>query len=155
MTNSSQDASPLPREGRSERSGDRPSRGKDADPEVVARPTRRRFTAEYKARIVREVEACTGDGDIGALLRREGLYSSLLAAWRRELAKHGENGLAAKRRGPAPKPKPSAREIELERRTRKLEKALAKANAIIEFQKKVHEILGIPLRKHGLDEDDS
>jgi transposase len=155
LTNSNQDAFALPREGRSERSGDRPSRGRDADPEVVARPTRRRFTAEYKARIVREAEVCSGDGDIGALLRREGLYSSLLTTWRREFAKHGERGLAAKRRGPAPKPKPSAREIELERRTRKLEKELAKAKLVIEFQKKVHEVLGIPLKHHGLDEDDS
>jgi transposase-like protein len=155
LTNSNQEAQLLPREGRSERSGDRPSRGREADPEVVARPTRRRFTAEYKARIVREAEACSGDGDIGALMRREGLYSSLLTTWRREFAKHGERGLAAKRRGPAPKSKPSVREIELERRARKLEKALAKANAIIEFQKKAHEFLGIPLKQHGLDEDDS
>jgi len=155
LTNSNQEAHALPPEGRSKRSGDLPSGGRDADPEVAARPTRRRFTAEYKARIVRDADACSGDGDIGALLRREGLYSSLLAAWRRELAKHGESGLAAKRRGPAPRPKPSAREIELERRTRKLEKQLAKAQAIIAFQKKVHELLGIPLKQHENDEDDS
>ena len=157
MINDAKDpAARAPREGRSERSGDRPSRGeRDSDPEVVARPTRRQFTAEYKARIAREAEACTKPGEIGALLRREGLYSSLLCTWRRELKKHGEQGFAKKRRGPAPAPKPSAREIQLEREKRKLEKKLAKAEAIIEFQKKVHELLGIPLKSHELDEDDS
>ena len=155
MPKDPQDLPRVPREGRSKRSEDRPSRGTDADPEVVARHTRRRFAAEYKARIVREADACTESGAIGALLRREGLYSSLLAAWRRELHVHGVEGLAARRRGPAPKSKPSAREVDLERRTRKLEKELAKAKAIIEFQKKVHELLGIPLKSHELDEDDS
>ena len=102
-----------------------------------------------------EADACTKPGEIGALLRREGLYSSLLAGWRRELRARGVEGLAARRRGPAPKPKPSVREIELERRARKLEKELTKAKAIIEFQKKAHELLGIPLKHHELDEDDS
>jgi transposase len=156
LVNDAQHPARSPREGRSERSGDRPSRGeRDSDPEVVARPTRRHFTAEYKARIVREAEACAKTGDIGALLRREGLYSSLLSGWRRELRKHGEQGLAPKRRGPAPSPKPSAREVQLEREKRKLEKKLAKAEAIIAFQKKVHELLGIPLKAQELDEDDS
>ncbi|MBL8856966.1 MAG: transposase [Planctomycetes bacterium] len=101
----------------------------------MARATRRRFDAEYKARIVREADACTKPGEIGALLRREGLYSSSLVAWRKQLHEHGLAGLS-KRRGPRAKPKPSTREIELERRARKLEKELAKAKAIIEFQKK-------------------
>jgi transposase len=145
-----------PRDGRSERTrADLPSRGASPDPEVLARSKRRRFSAEYKARIVREAEACTRPGEIGALLRREGLYSSILTNWRRELRAHGVEGVAAKRRGPAPKAKASAREIELERRNRKLEKDLAKAKTIIEFQKKVHELLGIPLKQHDLDEDDS
>jgi transposase-like protein len=143
------------RAGSAERSAGLPARSNEPDPEVTSRPTRRRFSAEYKARIVREAEACTKPGEVGALLRREGLYSSILTAWRRELRVHGLEGVAAKRRGPAPKPKPSAREIELERANRRLEKKLAKAEAIIEFQKKVHEILGIPLKHHGLDEDDS
>jgi transposase-like protein len=132
-----------------------PERGAEADPEVVARPTRRRFSADEKARIVREADACTERGAIGALLRREGVYASHLASWRRQLRERGVEGLAAKKRGPAPKPKPSAREVELERKTRKLEKELAKAKAVIEFQKKVHELLGIPLKSHELDEDDS
>ena len=155
MPNELTNAARAPREGRSERSADRPSRGADSDPEVVARPTRRRFTAEYKAGIVREADASTKPGEIGALLRPEGLHSSHLAVWRRDLRAHGVQGLAAKRRGPAPAPKASAREVELERRARKLEKQLAKAQAIIAFQKKVHELLGIPLKQHELDEDDS
>ena len=131
-----------------------PERGANTDPEVLARATRRRFSAAEKARIVREAEACTERGAIGALLRREGLYASHLTTWRKQLRERGVEGLAAKKRGPAPKPKPSAREIELERKTRKLEKELAKAKLVIEFQKKVHEILGIPLKSHELDEAD-
>jgi len=131
-----------------------PERGAEADPEVVARPTRRRFSAEEKARIVREADLCTERGAIGALLRREGVYASHLASWRKQMRDHGVEGLAAKKRGPAPKAKPSAREVELERKTRKLEKELAKAKAVIEFQKKVHELLGIPLKSHELNEDD-
>lgn len=127
--------------------------GADPNPEVLARANRRRFTAAYKAQIVREANACAERGAIGALLRREGLYSSHLDAWRKQLHTHGVDGLAAKKRGPTPKPKPSAREVELERKTRKLERDLAKAKAIIEFQKKVHELLGIPLKQHDLDED--
>lgn len=98
-----------------------------------------------------EADACRGPGEIGALLRREGLYSSHLAAWRGALRKRGVDGLQQKR-GPAAKAKPSAREIELERANRKLEKRLAKAEAIIAFQKKAHELLGIPLKHHEFDE---
>lgn len=140
-----------PLAGSPERSGGLPARG--ADPEVLARATRRRFTAEYKADIVRRADACTKPGEVGELLRREALYSSHLVAWRKQLRQHGITGLKRKR-GPAPKPKPSAREIELERKTRKLERRLAKAEAIIEFQKKVHELLGIPLKSHEIEGDD-
>jgi hypothetical protein len=103
-------------------------------------------------KILREVERC-GPGEIGALLRCEGLYSSHLVAWRRELQRHGAEGMAKKRRGPAPKSKPSAREIDLERRNRKLERDLAQAKAVIEFQKRAHELLGIPLKNHELGGD--
>jgi transposase len=142
-----------PRGGRSERSGDLPPRGADPDPEVLARARRRRFDAEYKARIVREADACKNPGEVGALLRREGLYSSHLAVWRKTVRQHGADGFK-KKRGPAPKPKPSARELQLERENRKLEKRLAKAEIVIAFQKKVHELLGIPLKQHDLGEDD-
>jgi transposase len=146
--------SSAPLGGSPERSEGLPPRGAESNPEVPARATRRRFSAAEKARIVREADACTERGAIGALLRREGVYASLLAAWRKQLHAHGVEGLAAKKRGPAPKVKLSAREVELERKTRKLEKDLAKAKAVIEFQKKVHELLGIPLKSHELEEDD-
>jgi transposase-like protein len=119
---------------------------------VVARAERRRFSAQYKARIVAEADS-GARGEIGALLRREGLYASHLTAWRKQLRAHGVDGLAARKRGPAPKAKKSAREIELERKAARLEKKLAKAEAIIAFQKKVHELLGIPLKSHELEED--
>ena len=151
MSNEQSKESRAPLSGIPERSGGVPDRG--ADPEVVARAERRRFTAEYKARIVAEADGCER-GEIGALLRREGLFASHLAAWRKQLRAHGVDGLAAKKRGPAPKAKKSAREIELERKAARLEKKLAKAEAIIAFQKKVHEILGIPLKSHELEEDD-
>jgi len=73
------------------------------DPEVVERASRRRFTAEYKMRILRQVDACKGDGDVGALLRREGLYSSHLANWCRQRDAVANAGLKAKKRGPKPK----------------------------------------------------
>ena len=69
------------------------------DPEVSDRPKRRRFTAEYKLRIVREVDACKGDGDVAALLRREGLYSSQLSAWRRQRDEIARAGLPSRKRG--------------------------------------------------------
>jgi transposase len=141
-------------EGSPERSGGLPSGAAEPDPEVLERPTRRRFTVEYKARIVREAGASSESGAIGALLRREGLHSSHLSSWRKQLEQHGTEGLKSKKRGPAPKPKKSAREVELELKARNLEKRLAKAEAIIEFQKKAHELLGIPLKSHGLEEDD-
>ena len=104
---------------------------------------------------MREADACRAPGEVGALLRREGLYSSNLVAWRRQLREHGVRGLARKKRGPEAREKPSAREIQLEREKKKLEKKLAKAELIIEFQKKVHGLLGIPLKSRELDEDDS
>jgi transposase-like protein len=122
---------------------------------VPERAQRRQFTAQYKERIVREAEACRASGEVAALLRREGLYSSHLAAWRRQIREHGVKGLTPKKRGPGAKPKPSARELQLEREKKKLERKLARAELIIEFQKKVHGLLGIPLKHHGLDEDDS
>lgn len=104
---------------------------------------------------MREADACRAPGEVGALLRREALYSSHLVAWRRQLREHGVRGLARKKRGPVAEAKPSARELQLEREKKKLEKKLAKAELIIEFQKKVHGLLGIPLKSQELDEDDS
>ena len=155
MTRQERQESAAPREGGPERSGGAPSRGAEPDPEVPERAQRRQFTAEFKERIVREADACRAPGEIGALLRREGLYSSHLVAWRRQLREHGVRGLARKKRGPAAKAKASAREQALEREKKKLEKKLAKAELIIAFQKKVHGLLGIPLKSLELDEDDS
>lgn len=154
MTADRHDSWSAPRAESPERSGGRSARGADPDPEVLARPKRRQFTAEYKARIVAEAERLRGAGEIGAMLRREGLFSSHLAAWRAGLARHGVEGMAARKRGPLPKPKPSIREVQLEREKRKLEKELARAKAIIAFQKKVHELLGIPLNSPESEDDD-
>lgn len=143
------------RAGSPERSAGLPAGSNEPDPEVDAHPTRRVFTAEYKLRIVREADVCREVGEVGALLRREGLYSSLLTVWRRELRLYGVEGMAAKRRGPEPKAKLQEREIELEQKLRKLELKVAQQAAIIEFQKKVHELLGIPLKQLELGESDS
>jgi transposase-like protein len=99
-------------------------------------PTRRRFTAEYKTRILRQADEAKGRGTLGALLRREGLYSSHLAIWRKQLTDPTSNGLRGKKRGPAKKEKPDAHTAELERELKKTQKQLAKAELIIAFQKK-------------------
>ena len=116
------------------------------DPEVAALAKRRRFTAGYKRRILRAAAACKGSGDVGALLRREGLYSSHLSHWRREIEAHDEAALRAKRRGPKPNPaKAEARKIEvLERDVARLRKKLEHAEQIIEAQKKLCDLLGLP-----------
>jgi len=123
--------------------------GQPPDPEVTARHARRRFTTKYKLEIIRKADACTQPGEIGALLRKEGLYSSHLVAWRRGRAE----GLTPKKRGRKAVPvDPRVRKLEQE--NRRLERRLQKAEAIIEFQKKVHELLGIPLKPFESDEDD-
>lgn len=113
------------------------------DAEVIAKAMRRRFTAEYKLRIVRAADACREGGEIGALLRREGLYSSHLVMWRRAAAKGSLGALAARQRGPKAKAiDPLAkRNAELERDNEKLRKHLDQAETIIAFQKKLAEIL--------------
>ena len=112
--------------------------------EVVAKATRRRFTAEYKRTILREADACTAPGAIGALLRREGLYSSHLTTWRAQRARGELVGLTPKPRGPAPKPKnPLAGRVSaLEREVTRLTARAQRAEALVELQKKVAELLG-------------
>jgi len=109
------------------------------DPEVPEKVVRRKFTAAYKLRILKEAERCTEPGQIGALLRREGLYASNLTLWRRQV----NQGLVPKKRGPlAQKPDPHVRRIaELERQTEKLHHKLKQAELIIDVQKKVAELL--------------
>lgn len=115
--------------------------------EVVAKASRRRFTAAEKLRVLREADACTRPGELGALLRREGLYSSHLSAWR-AARKRGElAGLTPRRRGPKARAvDPREKKIaELERETRRLRARLERAEALVELQKKLSHLLGTPL----------
>ena len=117
------------------------------DPAVPEKPVRRRFTAEYKIRILREADRSTEPGQLGALLRREGLYSSHLSVWRQQRDEGTLAGLAPKRRGRKANPDaPLIAENErLKRETQRLAAKLRQAETIIEVQKKLSEILGIPL----------
>ena len=117
-------------------------------PEVLEKPVRRRFTVEYKARILAEADACTEPGMLGELLRREGLYSSHLATWRRQRDEGALAGLTPKRRGRKAKPKnPLADENRrLQRENERLKEQLRQAELIIDVQKKVSEMLSIPLK---------
>lgn len=119
--------------------------------ESVPKPGKRRFfSAAAKLRIVREAAACTERGELEALLRREGIYSSHLAAWRKQLALHGSEALAAKTPGRKPKLDVKDRRIaELEKRAARLEKKLALAEKLIDLQKKASAILGIDLETDG------
>lgn len=116
------------------------------DPEVTESFRRRQFSAEYKRRIVREADACTEPGAVGALLRREGLYSSHLAEWRRAIREAEANALAPQKRGPKVKVDPEAIEmVRLRQENERLKTELRKAEVIIDVQKKLSELLGIPL----------
>jgi transposase-like protein len=115
------------------------------DPEVKATKPRRRFTAKYKLGILAEIDACTSKGQIGAILRREGLYSSNLTTWRRQREEGILNGLSPRKRGRKAKEiNPLAKRVaELERENRKLDKKLKQAEIIIEFQKKISQMLNL------------
>src|SRR5271170_3020861 len=125
------------------------------DSEVVAKPKRRAFTAEYKQRILMEAEiAATLPGGVGALLRREGLYSSLLAYWRRERADGIREALTPRKRGPKSKCNPMDEEVQkLRRQNARLTEDLRKAHIIIDVQKKVAALLGNPIPKPDPDEN--
>ena len=128
-----------------DRSGAAPNVGRNLlpDPEVRPRAKRRRFTAQYKLNILAEVDAATGSGAIGALLRREGLYSSVLANWRKERDAAIKQGLTPRTRGPKPQLDPSAKElVQLRRDIDRLTERLRKAEIIIDVQKKVASLLG-------------
>jgi len=114
------------------------------DPEVPERPRRRKFSAEHKVRILREAERAKESGQLGALLRREGLYTSNLTAWRRQFERGALAGLAPKKRGKKAKPVDARDERirEFERETERLRKRLEQAETIIEVQKKVSALLG-------------
>jgi transposase len=115
-----------------------------SDPEVSSSVGRRRFSASYKARIVRKADACAEPGEVGALLRREGLYSSQLAQWRKQYRDGAEAALADDKRGRRPTKNPMEPEVEkLRRELDRTNKRLKQAELIIEFQKNLCEILGI------------
>ena len=116
-----------------------------SEPEGELRPQRRKFTGEYKAKILAECAAATEPGQIGAILRREGLYSSHLVDWRRRQAEGGKHGLAPQRIGRPPK-NPLVREHEkelaaLKRENAKLQEKLRRAEIIVDAQKKLAEVL--------------
>ena len=116
--------------------------------EVLEKPVRRRFTVQYKAKILAEADACTEAGQFGELLRREGLYSSHLTTWRRQRDKGALAGLTPKQRGRKARPKnPLADEVaRLQRENKRLQEQLRQAELIIDVQKKVSEMLNIPLK---------
>ena len=118
------------------------------DPELVEHAKRRRFSAEYKLRVLREVEACTRPGEIGALLRREGLYSSLLSEWRKQ-RDAGSLQALGRPRGRKPGDPRDARITALERRLERAEGELAKARKVIEVQGNVSALLGELLEPKG------
>jgi transposase len=120
--------------------------------EVSSKAQRRRFSAEYKRKVLQEAEACKKQGELAALLRREGLYSSHLTAWRR-LREAGElTGLAARKRGPKARPADERDRtiVEQQRQIARLTAKLEKAEIIIDVQKKVGRLLGIEMPEDPL-----
>jgi transposase-like protein len=116
------------------------------DTEVVAKAKRRQYTAEYKLRILRELDGSQGTGETGALLRREGLYSTHLTNWRRQRERGELDGLAPQKRGP----KMDLQAVELarlQRENERLRERLRQAEIIIDVQKKVAQMLGVPIEE--------
>ena len=110
--------------------------------EVVPKAQRRQYSYEYKARILAEIDACNQPGEVGAILRREGLYSQIISKWRQQLKRQEQAGLQPQKRGP--KVDPQAAEIaRLQRENERLRQRLEQAELIIEVQKKVSQILGL------------
>jgi transposase len=118
------------------------------DPELTERPRRRSFSAEYKLKVLKQADACRKPGELGALLRREGLYSSHLSSWRRQREK-GELGRKRGRKGADPLEKENA---ELRRRAERAEAELAKARKVIEVQGNVSALLEDLLGTEGAEE---
>ena len=120
--------------------------------EVVAKAKRRQHPAEYKLRILREIDECKGSGEVGALLRREGLYSSLVSKWREQREQGSLTGLSGHRRGP--KVDANAAELaRLQRENKRLQEKLERAELIIDVQRKVARLLGVPLEDNHLNEE--
>lgn len=121
------------------------------DPEVVPKAKKRQYTAEYKRRVLQEYEACTEPGARGALLRREGLYSSNITNWRRQRERGELAGLTAKKRGPKVDPQ-AVENARLRRENERLKKRLEQAELIIDVQKKVSQLLGIEISENEAEE---
>jgi transposase len=121
--------------------GTRQSTSREPDPQVIPKAKRRTFSDEYKMRILDEVDACTKHGAIGALLRREGLYSSHISTWRQQRA---QGGLEGRKRGRKPDPQ-AAESARLQRENERLRSRLERAEHIIDVQKKLAYLLGTPL----------
>ena len=119
---------------------------KPPDPEVVSKPQRRKYTADYKMKILQEYDACEQPGEKGALLRREGIYSSNISTWRRQYNQGGVDGLSEIKRGPQVDPQTKENKM-LRQENERLKKRLQQAELIIEVQKKVSQILGIELNE--------
>ncbi|MGI0034439.1 MAG: transposase [Nitrososphaera sp.] len=118
-------------------------------PEVSEKAQRRQFTAKYKLRILQELDRCSKPGQVGALLRREGLYSSHLSKWRAQREAGLLQALAPRKRGHKPSERPRALMAEneqLHRENERLKHRLEQAQTIIEFQKKVTDLFGLPSR---------
>jgi transposase len=134
------------RSGEAGKTGDGPDAPPRVDAEVAAKAKRRAFTAEYKKRILAEADAATEPGAIGALLRREGLYSSHLTTWRQERAA-GIDQAFSRKRGPKIRRDAAAEENDrLRRQNERLTEELRKAHIIIDVQKKVAALLGRPIQ---------
>jgi transposase-like protein len=115
--------------------------GERTETEVVPKAKRRQHTAEYKLRILGELDKCAGKGEVGAIIRREGLYSSLISKWREQREQGSLSGSGGQRRGP--KVDPNAAELaRLQRENKRLKEKLEKAEIIIDVQKKVAKLIG-------------
>ena len=147
MTGMDADAPALGGEERSDEAPRVTQASRALDPEVVAKPSRRRFTAEYRLRILEEADRCTRPGEVGRLLRREGLYTSHLSAWRKARRNGSRQGLTPKKRGAKPaESNPLRSKVrQLETKVARLEKELATAHTILEVQGKVAGLLGFSL----------
>lgn len=128
-----------------------PAGGVAPDPELVERATRRRFTAKYKLAVLREADGCTKPGEVGALLRREGLYSSHLATWRKQ-RDAGSIKALSRPRGRKPADRRDVQIAELQRRAERAETELQKARKVIEVQGNVSALLGELLEPRGATE---
>lgn len=123
------------------------------DPAVSEKAQRRQFTTEYKLQIIREADACKRPGELGALLRREGLYSSYLVTWRQQRDRAAQAGIVASKRGPKAKVV-DPRVKQLERENANLKRRIRRMDLLLEIQKKASEILEIPLSHLNEDEKD-